>query len=232
MDARSQRFVDTVIQTSASRKGVIEKGAVLWRAQLDHSWCRKKLSGYNGQEILVDVGVPVSPERMRPQPDRAIEGRVNPKGIPCLYFSTDRDTAMTEMRPWVDACISVAQFVILRDLTVVDCSTVETLNWHSGLGEPEPGKREELVWGSINRGFSEPVTRQDDIAEYAPTQVLAEALRSAGYDGIVYSSKLGSGKTVAIFDLAGAELANCQLYRVEAVNLTFSVATRPYYLEK
>ena len=98
--------------------------------------------------------------------------------------------------------------------------------------EPEPAKREELVWGSINRAFSEPVTRIDDVAEYAPTQVLAEAFRNAGYDGIAYGSKLGTGTTVAIFDLAAAELANCHLYKVEAVNLKFSMAANPYYVEK
>jgi hypothetical protein len=89
-----------------------------------------------------------------------------------------------------------------------------------------------LVWAHINRAFSEPVSRTDDVAEYAPTQVLAEAFRSAGYDGIAYGSKLGKGITVAIFDLAAAELANCHLYRVEGVNFTFSMAANPYFLAK
>ena len=97
------------------------------------------------------------------------------------------------------------------------------LDLYLGLGEPEPesDRREECVWGDINRAFSQPVTRTDDVAEYAPTQVLAEAFRSAGYDGIVYGSKRGIGKTVAIFDLTAAKLANHDLFRVEAVNLTF-----------
>ena len=61
---------------------------------------------------------------MMPLPDRANEGRVNPKGIPCLYFSSDRDTAMTETRPWIGSLVSVAQFVMLRELTVVDWSFI------------------------------------------------------------------------------------------------------------
>jgi len=37
---------------------------------------------------------------------------------------------------------------------------------------------------------------------------------------------------VAIFDLAAAELANCHLYKVDGVNLKFSMAANPYYVEK
>jgi hypothetical protein len=176
---------------------------------------------------------------MKPLPDRAAEGRVNPKGLPCLYLSTDRETAMTETRPWIGSLVSVAQFVMCRDLTVVDCSAdLHNPDWYR-FSEDDEGVREysaddldKYVWGEINRAFSKPVTRNDDVAEYAPTQVLAEAFRSAGYDGIVYGSKLGTGKTVAIFDLNAAELANCHLYRVEAVNLKFDMAANPYYLEK
>ena len=37
---------------------------------------------------------------------------------------------------------------------------------------------------------------------------------------------------MAIFDIASAELANCHLYQVEAVNLKFSMAANPYYKTK
>jgi len=200
-----------VIEQSAKRKRSIEKGTVLWRAQLGNNWRREKIRDRRGREVAsFDYERPHSPKRMMPLQDRASEGRANPKGIPCLYFSTDRDTAMTETRPWIGSCVSVAKFVMLKDLTVVNCSAVE---------------KDEPVWASINRAFSEPVTRNDDVADYAPTQVIAEALRAAGYDGIEYGSKLGTGKTVAIFDLAAAKPAKCHLYRVEAVSLKFSMVT-------
>jgi hypothetical protein len=238
LDAKNQRFLDTVVETSAKRRGVIEKGAVLWRAQLGHGWRPERIVNDNGVEIdCFDVVDPFPPERMMPLPDRATEGRVNPKGIPCLYCSTDRDTGMAETRPWIGSYVSVAQLVMLRDLSVVDCSAVGQLNgkkldWYMGFSKPKPERWEECVWVDINVAFSEPVTRADDVAEYAPTQVLAEAFRSAGYDGIVYGSKLGTGKTVALFDLASAELANCHLYKVEALAPKFSMAANPYFVEK
>jgi hypothetical protein len=233
MDAKNQRFLDAVIHTSASRKDVIEKGRRLWRAQLGSDWRAGSIRVNSGRKISFHVEEPFPRKRMKPQPDRAPEGRVNPKGIPCLYFSTDMETAMTETRPLIDACISVAQFVMLKDLRVVDCSAASReLSPPEPDREPEPDMREAWVWSGINRAFSKPATRTDDVAEYAPTQVLAEAFRSAGYDAIIYGSKLGIGRTVAVFDLAAAELVECRLYRVEGVSLKFSSAAKPYYVDK
>ena len=234
LDAKNRSFLDMVVETGAKRRRPILKGSVLWRAQAGHGWRTEIFKDEHGNEIAsFEVEDPFPRERMAPLPDRANEGRVNPKGIPCLYFSTDMETAMTETRPWIGSFVSVAQFVMLKDLKVVDCSAdpFQTSWWSVG-GEPEPAKREEFVWGSINRAFSEPVMRNDDVAEYAPTQVLAEAFRSAGYDGIMYGSKLGDGKTVAVFDLVAAELANCHLCRVEGVQLKFSMAANSYYVSK
>lgn len=185
------------------------KGDELWRAQLGP----------------VDGKTAFRPKRMVPLADRAHEGRVNPKGIPCLYCSTEKKTAMTETRPWIGSFVSLAKFVLLRDLTVVDCFSERT--WivpiFSVLAgkEPKPAEREKAVWAHINWAFSEPVTRNDDLAGYAPTQVLAETFRSAGYDGIVYGSKLGGGLNVAIFDLAAAKCTGCDLYSVDAVEPKF-----------
>src|SRR5712691_7918522 len=45
-------------------------------------------------------------------------------------------------------------------------------------GEPSPAKRVEAVWSHIARAFREPVTRDDDVASYAATQVIAEIFRA------------------------------------------------------
>jgi hypothetical protein len=128
---------------------------------------------------------------------------------------------MAEVRPWIGSYISVASFEVLRDLTVVDCSTNST-GWIFFGGEPAPDKRETRVWGDINRAFSVPVAPADDVADYAPTQVLAEAFRFGGFDGIVYGSRLGEGKNVAVFDLTAARPTNCHLFQVASLNPVFS----------
>ena len=197
LDTRNKQFVDAVIETSAKRKAEIEKGSILWRAQLGHEVRVQPIRDAADQEVdSFELESPFPPERMRPLPYRANEGSVNPKGIPCLYFSNDRDTAMTETRPWIGSNVSAAQFVIMKSLSLVDCSADSSqFIWISMNDSQRPlKKREGYVRASINQAFSEPVTRNDDVAEYAPTQVLAEAFRIAGYEGIIYGSKLGSGK--------------------------------------
>jgi hypothetical protein len=223
LDTKNQKFLKTVIETSTERLRVINNGTVLWRAQLGNDLYRDVITDYNGDELGSRlIPIPFSSDRMCPLSDRANEGRVNPKGIPCLYFSTEMNTAMTETRPWIGSFVSIAQFQILKNVTVVDCTKRaygEGVYWPS----PCPADAEAYIWWCINQAFSQPVTRSDDVAEYAVTQVLSEAFRKAGYDGVAYGSKLGSGITVAMFDLSVAKFINCHLYRVNQVNLEFAV---------
>jgi hypothetical protein len=92
----------------------------------------------------------------------------------------------------------------------------------------------------INDAFAEPVTNTDDGADYAPTQILGELFKCAGYDGIRYKSKYSefeslqpcgsqqrvdeihaakpsAGLNVALFRIADAEFTSSRLYRF-AVN--------------
>jgi hypothetical protein len=65
-----------------------------------------------------------------------------------------------------------------------------------------------------------------------PTQILAEAFRANGFDGIVYRSLLGDGLNVALFDCAAAELINCGLYETNAVQFKFDQCSNPYFIRK
>ena len=50
--------------------------------------------------------------------------------------------------------------------------------------------QEAIVWLMINWTFSAPATRSDDTAEYAPTQILAEAFRQDGADGLLTDAEI------------------------------------------
>ena len=76
------------------------------------------------------------------------------------------------------------------------------------------------------------MSRADDVADYAPTQFLAEAFRNAGYDGIVYESRMGNGKNVALFDVDVAEVASRQLHHVEKLSFAFRRVGTTVYVEK
>ena len=230
-------FLQTVTETAAGRIGTIEAGSVLYRAQLGHDWESHPIDPNDPDGECFEVPGAYSPSRMKPLKDFAREGRVNPKGIPCLYLADDRDTAMAETRPWLGSYVSLGQFKTRASLKVVVCPEPKLYFGNIFLEPPyfrEPGapEREMAVWGEIAYAFSEPISPSDVTADYAPTQVLAEAFRKAGWDGIRYKSKLGTGHSFALFDLDNADLINCTLYETKAVSFKFDHAGNPYFVRE
>jgi hypothetical protein len=77
------------------------------------------------------------------------------------------------------------------------------------------------------------MTRSDDQADYAPTQILAELFKKAGADGVVYKSNFGEdGFNIALFDPEAADLINCGLFVVESMKLAFAEADQFYVLSE
>ena len=180
----------------------ILKGATYWRAQ----------KGFDEERNLS-----YSAKRMKPKPDGP-EGRVNPKGLPCLYLATDYKTAMAEVRPWIGSYLSVWQFKTLRDLNLIDLTKRHAT---VRLGDLNASGREHEAWAAINQAFSEPVTNET-CADYAPTQILSELFHDCGYDGVEYMSSLGEGHNVALFSLDMADPIKGFLYKVEPGEISFN----------
>ena len=206
-----QEFLDGVIATARERVESIPKGQRYWRAQLgshDEPCC-----DFDGQ--LVDYRtVPYSAKRMKPLPKKASEGRVNPKGIPYLYLSTDEKTAISEVRPCVGSYVTVVQFETQKDLKVIDCScgeinpmdiTASDLDKLFHLKPPGPEEVTKTVWRCIDLAFSEAVDRSDTTPDYIPTQIIAELFKRNGFDGIKYMSLFNSGKNLALYDIDSAK---------------------------
>ena len=222
-----EQFLETVLDTAATRQLTLKEGSIFWRAQLGHDW-REQDDG----EHSFEVPCAHPPARMKPQRDRASEGRANPKGIPCLYLATTKEAAMSEVRPWIGSYISVGQFKLLRALDIIDCSRNHA-DIRVYFEEPPAKEIEEAVWCHIDRAFAEPMTRSDDTADYAATQIIAELSKMAGFGGIAYQSNFGeNGYNIALFDIDAAELVNCSLHRVDSIDMKFSEQDNPYFVSK
>lgn len=216
-------FLDAVSATSKNRETSFCKDTKFWRAQLGSA----KAEGISYHGVTSFQDIPYRPERMKPLANSAKEGRANPKGIPCLYLATSDQTAIQEVRPLLGSKISMAQFRIIKDLKIVDCS--KNIHKLDGTGYDSLGidlkqeetlsdhEKEECVWSWIDRAFSEPIDPSDDKADYVPTQILAELFKTAGYDGIFYNSTYAQGKNIALFDLKSAEQSDCKLYRIDNI---------------
>jgi hypothetical protein len=230
LDADSDEFLTTLREQARARELKMPAGKILWRAQLG---CDRK-PVMEGDEEIADEPIGYGPERMKPLKDRAREGRVNPKGIPCLYLAIRKETAMSEVRPWLRSAISLAQFKILRDVTIVNCFTKEKARRLFMEGTPREDW-DKSVWEDIDGAFAEPISQDDEAeyrAHYAPTQIIAEFLKAQGLDGIAYRSAFGEGYNIALFDVDAADLVNCTVYDVRKITFDFHECANPYFISK
>jgi hypothetical protein len=215
----ARRFLQAIRATAERRLDVIPADGLFWRAQRGCDFVDIPI---DGTDDFVSEPTPYKPNRMKPPAGLATEGRANPKGIPYLYLASQRDTAAAEVRPWKCAYVSVGQFRAVRDLRIVNTTlySKHVIYLHK---QVDPLKREEAVWGDIDRAFAVPTTPADNESEYVPTQVLAELFKEAGFDGVGYRSSYGGGHNVALFDLALAEQVNCVVLRVSELRFTFEL---------
>lgn len=223
-DKEVTSFLDAVLATSEERERAVKKGSIFWRAQLGNDW----RPIFQDDEEIGEEPCPYQRKQMKPIPYSATEGRANPKGIPYLYLATDKETAMSEVRPWLSSSISVGQFKTNKELRLIDCSVHHKKEVVFYFEEPSDEERELSVWSHIDNAFSEPVNPSDQISDYVPTQIIAELFKSEGFDGIAYKSSLSTGFNVVLFDLGVADLINCFLYEAESIEFKFKETANPY----
>lgn len=155
-----------------------------------------------------------------PPPDKTPAQRANRAGEPVLYMASDIGTALTEVRAWKGAPVSVAKMKITKELRILD------------LREPylieSPFFHESLSWeveahALLNRfaeELSRPVMPHETEALYRPTQHLCDVIKASGFDGIAYPSAMGHGYNVVLFDPHAAIPEEISHHRVERVGFT------------
>jgi len=152
---------------------------------------------------------------MTPSPSKVKNGRANPAGIAFWYGATDAETAVAEMRPWKGAIVSVAELQATRNLLLVDCGNTQRMVAPSTtVGE---SRQERFVWNSIGEAFTRPVDPERIDIEYVPTQMLADAFKTSGFDGIRYKSHLGDGSNVGVFELSAIAIGKREVWSVKDV---------------
>ncbi len=132
-----------------------------------------------------------------PPPHKTTHGRLNPIGIPYLYLANDIDTAISEVRPWIGCNITVAEFTLNKDISVINFSKKVFTNVPSG----NEHAAAETTWRElITFMFSMPFHPRDETA-YVATQYFTERIKKEGFDGILYDSALNrDGYNLTLFD--------------------------------
>lgn len=144
------------------------------------------------------------------------EGRANPRYVKYLYVAESPTTAMYEVRPFIFDAVNIARIRVNEPLKIVNIAV------DLDLSQNDEVTKEMWVMGMIQRAFSMPTNNPDD---YLPTQVIAEYIRSLGYDGIRFNSSLHySGVNLTIFNYEQCEPVSSQDFRVEEMKITARAA--------
>ena len=185
----------------------IEPGTSLFRAReikRSDDWNRKKTGIYAGDKDgtfstkgFDKYGSKEAPIGIPPS------GRSNIAGMSYLYLAEDQYTACAEIRPIQRSVISIAEFIPQKPLHVIDLSedkiTNDYLKYEEDLiispDQKKPSITAIMTW--IMNQFARPVSN-DSI--YILSQLLADYIRKAGFDGVRYLSSTTRGKNVTIFN--------------------------------
>lgn len=144
------------------------------------------------------------------------EGRANPKYVKYLYVAESPTTAIFEVRPFIFDAVNIAKIQVNEPLKIANIAV------DLELSSNKKATIDMYVMGMIQGAFSKPTNNTDD---YIPTQVIAEYIRSLGYDGIRFNSSIHTGGVnLTIFNYGKCEAISSQDFRVEDVKLTARAA--------
>lgn len=129
----------------------------------------------------------------RPPLKLATEGRFNRARVSLLYLASDVQTAVAELRPHPGHLVSTAMFRLKRDLQVANFAKHDIRNF---LSDPRLEDLRSIL--SMADVLNVPVQPEHRVL-YAVTQLFADVLRSAGFEGLTFNSSVGKGINLTSF---------------------------------
>lgn len=150
-------------------------------------------------------------------------GRANPPGIPFLYLSNDIVTAISEVRPWGGAYISVGRFRSIKEINLIDLTDRFYIFDPFGIGELQFLIEDYALLRRLSKELSEPINPNRTYIDYVPSQFLTEFIRDKNYDGIMYPSALSPGKNIVLFDEKLVSCKNVELYHINSMKYELSI---------
>jgi hypothetical protein len=139
-----------------------------------------------------------SMKQMGPPPfEKASAGRLNAEGISHLYLANDRKTTIHEVRAGAYDVIFVGEFVLKKDITVVDFQNLENIYpFAEGVNLLEFAINIDHL-RMLDSEMSKILRRNDSPLDYIPTQYISDYIKSfkdnkgkPQYCGIKYRSTM------------------------------------------
>ena len=208
----------------------IKPGQIYYRARIIDDSCindhmiYKCYSAPDGEKLDVKYVGKANPFKgltkeasfVPPKNVKVSAGRANPKYVKYLYVAESPTTAIFEVRPFIYDAVNIAKIQTTKPLNVANIAV------DLDLSSDKDTTVDMHVMGMIQGAFSKPTNDTDD---YIPTQVIAEYIKSLGYDGIRFNSSIHSGGVnLTIFNYEKCEAISSQDFRIENIKLTARAA--------
>lgn len=128
-----------------------------------------------------------------PPTELAMAGRMNARGISVFYGATNAHTALAEIRPPVGSRVVTGQFLVIREIQLLDLAALGEVQITGSIFDPKFG--DELERATFLKILGEhmmrPVMPDDEALDYLVTQAVADFLATSAtvpIDGIIYRS--------------------------------------------
>ena len=171
---RDIKALELLDDLSTNPERLLVSGTELFRCRIidDQSQINKEpgFFGYGAKESFV------------PPPKNTKDLRANYRYIPYLYCATHPYMALVETRPRLGAHVSIATILTNQPIRLLDFTMNKTSSRMTDA--------KKNLFSDLSALFSKPVTSDDDILDYIPTQYIAEYAKNLGYDGIAFESSL------------------------------------------
>lgn len=152
-----------------------------------------------------------------PPPHIASEGRLNRYRTSVLYLASDALTAISEIRPHPGHILSVGEFQPKRNITVANLAA-PSVERHA------KDKLLDILHMAISLGvFANLPVTPETRHWYMATQLIGDAAREAGFEGMMFRSTVSSGTNLVVFDPATFNQAHA-VKPVEVKSLSYSIA--------
>lgn len=125
-----------------------------------------------------------------PEPKKAGEGRMSPRGVRCLYIADSAETAIAEVRASMHDEVGVLALRPRRTLRILDLSKIDRISPFTPEVNPAELASNHRNLNDMKEDLTKPMRESDDTIDYIPTQFIADYARALGFDGIGYESVL------------------------------------------
>jgi len=128
--------------------------------------------------------------------------RFSPIGISYGYFAFDKETALIESRVKVNNEVGIGKFKLDKSLKLIDFTNDNLSKYLNPFSDNFDINMycNSFFVNAFIKDIAKPISEDDSLLEYVPTQIMAEYIWSIGYDGFIFdSSQKKGGENVVIF---------------------------------